>query len=174
MAKYAWPAPELYGNTIRCVSAFASRQLSRPAGGPSSYHPNFVGTTARALAVVQQVTREFLHKKEAVGGIEALETDLSKKKNSTRTKKCSNPLDASTSNTPTLLEKQDQSVELPMLPKWHKTKRIVTKKKPLWSPNHHFVWPERTVKRKQRRTIRWKPKTVRFKCCLFNFIYLLL
>lgn len=78
MSKFQWPAPDLTQGTVRSISAFASRQCTRPAGMASSYRPTFVGSSAQVgLDIAQNVAHEFLKKRLVVGGIEALEEKAS-------------------------------------------------------------------------------------------------
>lgn len=77
MENFRWPATDLPEGGIRCVSAYATRQVSRPAGAKSTYHTTLVESGEDALRVARTAGSQFLRKKLVPGSIEYKESNQS-------------------------------------------------------------------------------------------------
>lgn len=73
MSQFRWPDYDLSDGHLGCVSAYAQRRISKPAGAPVSYYAEFVGTADRGKEIAERARHQFLKKKIVPGGIEELE-----------------------------------------------------------------------------------------------------
>lgn len=73
MSQFRWPDYDLTDGHLGCVSAYAQRRISKPAGAPVSYYAEFVGTADRGKEIAERARHQFLKKKVVSGGIEELE-----------------------------------------------------------------------------------------------------